>query len=296
MRYFFDQTWSNIRESWGVVLQAIAMMSIAFFLFGAFAALSIQVESVLKRWEFEAPIIAYLTDDLSEIQLLSLQQKIRDWPEVKSVRLVTSQQAMQRLRKAMGREQHLFQGIDGNLLPGSIEIDVAVQMRSEQQLNLLRQKMERIQGIAEIDVGQQWFAPLWELVKWVRAILWGGGGLLLICACLIAAGTIRMALFVHRDEIEIMRLLGATERFVRIPFFLEGCFKGLLAALLALFLLFALFVAISFHYDDAFYRFTALHLRFFSPLQCGLLLLGGMLTGFCGSWLALITTPTQRIL
>ncbi len=294
MRYFLFQTWSNVRESWAVVLQSFLMMTISFFLVGAFAVLAIQVEAVLGRWESEAPIIVYLQPKLDDNHKQELRRDIQEWKSVRAIRLVTPKQAMRRLKRSMGKQKTLLQGLDGPLLPASLEIDVSLYARSAQHMKSLEGKLKALKGVRSVDIGQKWFAPLWTLVGWVRGTLWGGGGLLLICACLIAAGTIRMAIFVHKTEIEVMRLLGATERFIRIPFYMEGCAQGVLAALAAVGALYSLFLAMYSQYNGGFRAFTSMDMRFFSPLQLGAILLVGACTGLLGSWIALAFTSTEK--
>lgn len=294
MRYFLSQTWSNIRESWGVVLQAVLMMTIAFFVVGAFALLAIQVEAILARWESEAPVLAYLDTSLDADARAQLRKQIHAWPTTRRVRLVSPQESMKRLRRSMGKHKKLLKGLDGPLLPPTLEIDVLPQARTDAHLQKLETALRQMKGIKAVDVGQKWFAPLWTLVRWIRGILWGGGSLLLLCACFIAAGTIRMALYVHRYEIEVMRLLGATEGFIRVPFYVEGGLQGLLAVSTALGLLFALFWGISSQYDQDFLSFTTLHLRFF---HWGQILGGaviGMVTGLLGSWIALAFSHPEQ--
>ncbi|TNE48235.1 MAG: FtsX-like permease family protein [Deltaproteobacteria bacterium] len=297
MRYLLSQTWSNIRESWGVVMQAILLMTISFFVVGAFGLLAVQVETVLERWESEAPVIVYLDEKLEAEKRPILAQEIQSWPTVKKVRVVTPKESMKRLRKSMGKHKHLLYGLDGPLLPPTLEVDVVLRARTDSHLKKLEGTLRKLKGVKNVDVGQKWFAPLWTLVAWVRGILWGGGGLLLFCACFISAGTIRMALFVHQDEIAVMRLLGATEQFIRAPFYLEGVVKGVVSAGAALLFLLAMYLSLVVPFDSQFLAFTSVHLRFFPIAYMVGSLVVGAGVGWLGSWIALRTNPTeQRVL
>lgn len=291
MHYFIRQMWSNIQTSWGIALQAVLVMSIAFLLLGAFGLLSLQVESVLQHWEREAPVIVYVQDHLEPIQRAKLEQEIQKYKEIKGFRAVSPKESMRRMRKALGKKGTLLDGLDVPLLSASIEIDLQPWARSSHALKQIQKGLSKLKGVQEVDVGQKWFAPLWSLVGWVRLILWGGSILLLFCACLIAAGTIRLALFMHQDEIEIMRLLGATEGFIRFPFFLEGAVKGLLASGCSLLILYTFFVVLEGKYGASFQSFTSIPLVFFNGSHTTLLLIGGMLSGAIGSWLAFLGAP-----
>lgn len=293
MRYFIRQTWNNIQLSWGIALQAILVMSVAFLLLGSFGLLALQVETVLQRWEREAPVILYLKQQLPPLERARLLQDVKKFQEVKRLRIVTPKQAMARMRKALGKKGKVLDGLDTPLLPLSVEIDLKGWARHPKALQQIKVGLSKIEGVQEVDVGQRWFAPLWDLVYWVRIVLFGGSALLLMCSCLIAAGTIRLALFVHRDEIDIMRLLGATESFIRFPFYLEGALKGTAAAGLALAILAPFFWSLDSRYGSSFVAFTTTPLRFFDALQIAIFLVSGCLSGLVGSWLAFVSARSS---
>lgn len=279
--------------SWGIVLQAVVVMSIAFLLLGSFGLLALQVESVLQHWESEAPVLLYVKDGISPIQKAQLEQSLQKIQEVQKIRWITPKQSMARMKKAMGKKGKLLDSLDTPLLPTTIEIDLKQWARTPTSLKEIKVGLGKLPGIQEVDIGQRWFAPLWELVKWVRIILFGGSALLLLSACLIAAGTIRLALHVHKDEIEIMRLLGATEHFIRMPFYLEGAVKGIFAASLSLGVLYGVFTMLSAQYGPSFLAFTSIPLRFFEGPHIALFVMGGFLSGCTGSWLAFLSSPTR---
>ncbi|MCK6512203.1 permease-like cell division protein FtsX [Myxococcota bacterium] len=294
MLYALRQAWRNVRESWTVALQTWLMMGISLFVLGAFACLSVQVEAVLAHWEGEAPVLVYLKTDISTAQQKALQARLSARKEIRSVRAISPEEAMRRMRKSLGKKKDLLKGLDVPLFPASLELDLHPWARREHLIEKMSQAITRWRGVQEVDYGREWFAPLWQMAYWVRAILAGGGLLLLLCTSLMAAGTIRLSLLLHQDEIEIMRLVGATERFVRGPFYTEGAASGFLAACSALLALVLLFGSVDRSYGESFRVFTSLPMRFLSVQQVGWFLFGGLMAGIVGSWLALLRPPKRQ--
>ncbi|MEM1008898.1 MAG: FtsX-like permease family protein, partial [Myxococcota bacterium] len=191
------------------------------------------------------------------------------------------------MRASLHSHKSLLNGLDSLLFPASIEVELFAWARVQDTLRKLSAELSKVQGVQEVDYGREWFAPLWRMASWVRWILSLGGGLLLLCISLIAAGTIRLSFLLHQQEIEVMRLMGATEDFIRAPFLLEGAFSGGVSALCATFVLGFVFWGIEMQYGEPFFRFTSTSMQFLSWWQCLLLLGGAVLAGFLGSWLAL---------
>ena len=294
MRSILRQTWRNIRESWSIVLQTWLMMSIALFVLGAFACLSVQVEAVLAHWESEAPVLLYLQRDLDKKGREAVLAKLKAQKEIRQLREISPQQAMQRMRKSLGDKKSLLDGLDAPLFPPSLELDLHAWARREETLRSLSREISAWKGVQEVDYGREWFAPLWQMAYWVRAILTGGGILLLLCTSLMAAGTIRLSLLLHQDEIEIMRLIGATEGFIRAPFYTEGALAGLFASSGALTALWLLFFTLERSYGQSFLLFTSLPLRFLDAIQISLFLFGGLFAGLLGCWLAVLRPPRRQ--
>ncbi|HAA54893.1 MAG TPA: hypothetical protein DCE42_09050 [Myxococcales bacterium] len=294
MLYFVRQTWRNIKESWGLVFQTLLMMSVCLLILGVFGLTALQIEEVLRHWEGEAPLLVYTEPQLSKQSSGELQARLMLLSEVSAVRFVSQKEAMGRLRESLGKQKELLKGLDAPLFPPSFELQLRAEARGTKQVVALSRKIRRWEGVQEVDAGKDWVAPLWKLARWMRAVFWGGGALLLLCTSLMAAGTIRLTFYMHQDEIEIMRLVGATERFIRAPFYLEGVFEGFFAASLSLCLLFGMFLFLQAQYGAAFVSFTTRSLRFFSFFQLLSFLAVGMLAGLFGSWLALFTGQLSK--
>jgi cell division transport system permease protein len=154
---------------------------------------------------------------------------------------VSPDQALERLRKALGSEADLLEGVERNPLPGSIEIFPQADGRSASSMRRLADQVSGLGPFEEVRYGVEWvdgYTRALRAVEWVGVLL---GAFLFLVLGAIVAGTVRLGLHAREDEIRIQRLVGAGTLFVRLPFYLEGMAQGLVAAGLAVGLLYGLF-------------------------------------------------------
>ncbi len=292
--YFLRNTFNNIREGWTTFTQATALIGAAFFILGAFSLASIQLFSVLKAWEQQAPIIAYLKDSLTEKEMEFFLRQVRNWPGVEKAVLFSSKKSFNILRNSLGEKAYLLDGVPAELIPPSVELYLHSKFYADKLVSTLRQRLLLRPEVQRVDLQKQWFSPLWTVSKWMKSSVFIGGIAVFLASILITAGAIRLDLYAHRKEIEIMRLLGATEGFIRTPFYLEGLFKGFLASTFAISFLALLFFFIERNYGTSYLQFTSVRLQFFSPLEVLFFIFAGSVTGIVGSWIALNSLPTEE--
>src|SRR5204862_8052707 len=141
--------------------------------------------------------------------------------------------ALRRLRVDLGDMAGALDGLAQNPLPPSLEITPRVSLPPA-TVRFLAAQMGTLPGVTEVDYGREWLDKLEALARGLR--VFGAGALFTVlgAALLVVANTIRLAVYARRDEIEIMKLVGATDGYVRAPFLLEGALQGLLGAALAL--------------------------------------------------------------
>ena len=285
-RYYLRQTWNNLIRSRKTVAQTMLMMSIALFLLGLFAWLSHQTQVILKQWEGDAPILVFLKDELPKKEQAAFLKYWKSRKELQHVRLVTPAEALKRLSKSLG--QSALRGVQTYLLPTTVEIRLKPSHRTRLAVEGLGRLLSKDKRVQQVDYSREWYQPLWKLSVWMRRAFWLGGLLLLFAVSLMAAGTIRLSLVLRQEEISIMRLIGATEFFVRVPFYLEGLLIGLMASILALALLSTGIGWVSHSYNALYHSFTAVSLAYLPVVDSVALLLGGGVAGLLGSWWAFL--------
>ena len=148
---------------------------------------------------------------------------------------------MQRFREGSAGQASLLEGLDENPLPASLEITLTPESRSSEGLAMLVADLDGVRGIDELGYGTEWVEGYARAVALIRGIGIGIGVVLALATQLIVSNTIRLAVYARRDEIEILRLVGAGRSFVSIPFMVEGFVQGSLGGLIAVALLYGLF-------------------------------------------------------
>ena len=266
-------------------LVSVVTIALALFLGCAFAAGIFGARALLRSWGAEASLTLYLDPAQSEDQALALAARVRaENPGLDAV-YVGRAEALSRLRVELGDLGAALDGLPQNPLPPTLELRPRAPL-SASAVRALAGRLRELPGVSDVDYGREWLDKLEALGRALRAA--GGLALTLVvgAALLVVANTIRLAVYARRDEIEIMKLVGATDGHVRLPFLLEGALQGLLGAVLALGGLACLErwilprAAAAFAFASG---VAAPHLR---PETGALLLACGALVGFLGSYLA----------
>ncbi|HXN55723.1 MAG TPA: ABC transporter permease, partial [Myxococcales bacterium] len=263
-------------------LVSVVTIALALFLGCAFAAGIFGARALLRSWGAEASLTLYLDPAQSEDQALALAARVRaENPGLDAV-YVGRAEALSRLRVELGDLGAALDGLPQNPLPPTLELRPRAPL-SASAVRALAGRLRELPGVSDVDYGREWLEKLEALGRALRAA--GGLALTLVvgAALLVVANTIRLAVYARRDEIEIMKLVGATDGHVRLPFLLEGALQGLLGAVLALGGLACLErwilprAAAAFAFASG---VAAPHLR---PETGALLLACGALVGFLGS-------------
>jgi cell division transport system permease protein len=241
IRYFLRTALHGLRASPMTSGVTVATIGVTLLLVGAFVLLVSNMERLLDRFGQDILVSAFLEDGLPEEVQQSLLVRVRSAPGVESVRLVTEQEALQRFREGSAGQASLLEGLDENPLPASLEISLAPEWRSSEGLEILVAALDGLHGIDELGYGTEWVEGYARAVALIRGIGIGIGVVLALATLLIISNTIRLAVYARRDEIEILRLVGAGRSFVSVPFLVEGLIQGSLGGALAVALLYGFF-------------------------------------------------------
>jgi cell division transport system permease protein len=220
---------------------AVATIAVTLVLVGAFALLVANMESLLEHFGDALRVSAYLEDDLGDEARDALVAAAARIEGVEAVKLVSSDEALERFRRGVGRGAALLEGLSQNPLPASLEITLAPGERSAEGLERVAAALAQHDGVDDVSSGRDWVEGYLRAVALVRGVGLGLGAILALAALLIVANTIRLAVLSRRDEIEILSLCGASRSYVAAPFLIEGWCQGVLGGALALAVLFAIF-------------------------------------------------------
>jgi cell division transport system permease protein len=211
-----------------------AMIGLSLFVVGLFGTGAHNIRRVLDQIESRVEIVAYLKDDIRTDAAQLMLTEILAFPEVEGAVFVSREEALEIARRQLPELRTVFSDLDVNPLPASIEVRLYPGNRNPEIVERVAQRITGYPFVEEANYGKEWVDRIYLLRRIAGATALVVGGAFAAVAILIIGTAIRMAIFARRDEIEIMRLVGATDAFIRMPFLLEGLLTGLLGAGFAL--------------------------------------------------------------
>jgi len=258
------------------MLSVLSVTTIAFslFAFGLFGLVALNIRNALREVEDRVEIRAFIADGTGAEATSAALGDIGAFPEAASVRLVTQAQALDRARRELGEFSDVF---EEGILPASIELRLKPGFRDPATVRSIARRIEVYDFVDDIRFGEEWVEKLHRLRNVATLAAAGLGLTFAIVAVIIIGSTIRMAVLARAREIAVMRLVGATDGFIRAPFLIEGCLKGTLGGLLALVLAWVALMVIN--------RFVV-QAAFFDQWMGALGVLAGAFIGLAGSALS----------
>jgi cell division transport system permease protein len=234
--YLLRETAIGLRRNWVVTFAAISTVFISLFLLGSFLLLSKQAGAWIDLYTAKVEVAVFLTDDISLEQQNRLGEMLNDMPEVSTVHYESKDEAYARFKELFKSNPSLVENVSKDALPASYR----VKLKEPDKFKVVAARLEGQPGIDEIRDQREYLDQFFAVAKALRYGLLAVGGIMLISAALLIANTVRMSLFARRKEIGIMKLVGATNWYVRVPFLVEGIIQGLLGAAIALLGIFAI--------------------------------------------------------
>lgn len=210
------------------------MIALSLFLVGLFGVVAHNIRQTLRQVESRVEVVAYLRDDAMPATVNQARAEIAGYPEVREVRYISREQALQEARAELPEFRTVFGSLDGNPLPASLEIALHPNQTGAEAVEAVADRIRQMGFVEDVRYGSEWLDKVYLLRSVAAAATFTLGGAFALVAALIIGAAVRMAIYARRDEIAIMRLVGATEGFVRRPFLLEGLATGLIGGFLAL--------------------------------------------------------------
>jgi len=210
------------------------MIALSLFLVGLFGLAAWNIRRVLDRVESRVEVVAYLRDDADPAVVLVVQNEIAALAGVREVNYITKEQALQRARRDLPELETVIGSLESNPLPASFEVMFKPNQAGPDVVRKVAGQIQAFPVVEDVRFGSEWLDKVFLLRRVAGTAMLILGVAFATVAALIISAAIRMAIYARRDEIDIMRLVGATEGFVRRPFLLEGLITGIAGGLLAL--------------------------------------------------------------
>ena len=269
-------------------LTSILTITLALVLLGVFGFITAYAYGFANKVKKSEEISIYLKDDLSDADMLALDASVAAMPGVGATRIVSKEEAAREFEKLFGK--NLLSSLEENPLPRSIQVIMAPGHRTARDFESTGNRIAALKGVDSVEYGREWMAKAEMFILLLLVVETVLFSLVIIAGILIIANTISLAVLARREAIEIMRLVGATEGFIRSPFYLEGVIQGLCAGILASGVLFGAWFWLKYsvpNLDIYLYMAGAWALKFQSRGWYIMFLIPlGALLGWMGSFLA----------
>lgn len=274
MRLAWREVALAFRRSPALALLSITTIAFSLFAFGLFGLVAINIQSALEAIENRVEIRAFLVDNAPEAKINELIAAAQRIPQVADVGYVSPDSA---LRRAQAELEEFRDVMEGTMLPASVELRLKSGTRDPATMKAISDRLQTYPVVEEVRYGREWVEKLYR-VRTVAGV--AGTGLALVfalVAIIIIGATIRMAILARTKEIEIMRLVGATNAFVRLPYMIDGTLKGIAGGMIAVLLSWGTHRVVSRSFMQT---------EFFTTEQMALGVLAGAVIGLLGSWIS----------
>jgi cell division transport system permease protein len=285
--YFLEEAFVSLWRSRLMNALSVATIAISLFVLGAFLTVASNLSEVVTRWSKKVQVTFYLQDGLEPTVRESLADRLRAHAAVESVAAVSRQEALERFRTLFRDLSTLPEDLGSNPYPASIEATLRPGHHGPDEVQALVKEFQDAPGVEEVQYDLLWIQRLATAIRLVRGVGALLGGILVLAGVFTISNIIRLTVYARQDELDIMRLVGATRAYVKGPFVLEGMIQGGLGGLVSVALLwvaFRLFAADALGASDLLGRTVV-----FLPADlCLLIVAGGMAVGVVGSLVSLV--------
>jgi cell division transport system permease protein len=241
-----ERAWRGGRGDWKLHVLSVFTVSVAFVCMAAALLVVVNVEALRDAWAKSGRASVYLRPDASPESIADLEQALRSTSRVRSVRHVTSDDARHEI--LLGRSDPVLAQLPAEAFPASLEVSLDDDA-SESGVTRLAQTVSALPSVESVETYESWTARLGSLLRAGVAASGLLAAVVLAAVVSAVASTIRLTLQRRRIEVEVLKLIGATDEYVRRPFIIEGAVQGALGSLLAIGLVGGLFLIVRSHFD-----------------------------------------------
>jgi len=284
--FLLGEALRDLRRAGRVAVSAILLITLSLAALGAFWLLSNNMSEAVAQFRERVKLVVYLKREPGAVEGNALVERVRAMPGVAAVRYVGKAEALSALKQMLGKDAAIADTLQ-NPLPASLEVTPTADGATLDGARALVTRLTALPETDEVGGGVEWMERFahGQRLLWLFAL--GVGAVLAVAAILTVTTATTLVLHARRDEMEIMRLVGAPELVVRLPLLLQGMMQGLLGAMLAIWVLVACYALIGPRIEPLISETLGVpRLTFLRPHNVISLMLAGTLLGGIGGFLA----------
>ncbi len=234
-------TGRNILLTWKSQLMSFFTVMLSVLIFAFFYLTYTNALQVGAEMGNDLRLVVYLDEDPPQPLQEEYRRRILKFDQVERIDFIGSKEAYQRFSKQLGGDSDVLSGVPDDFLPPSIEVYPQRSLDSLSRIKRFSDYLETLPGVVKVQYGKEWIDHFHAFIQLMRIVISLSGVLLIITSTFMVAYTIRLSLFSRRKELELLRLVGATTNYIRMPFLLEGALMGLCGSAAGLFALYLLY-------------------------------------------------------
>jgi cell division transport system permease protein len=239
LRHHVREAWDGLWRNPALSLLSAAAIGISLYVLGLFLLVALNLNRFVEELSRQTQVQVYLREEVTPEQMRTLRAEFASDPAIAVVRFITKADARSRFQRDFPTLRDLPERVGGNPFPASFELEILDAFRDPEALDRIAKSYEKAPGVEEVRYDRGWTERLAAIVGLVRRGGYGIGALLAFAALVTVGATVRLTVLARREEIEIMKLVGATAGFIRGPFMLAAAAQGLAGGVLAVAGLFA---------------------------------------------------------
>uniref|UniRef100_UPI0040561B85 cell division protein FtsX n=1 Tax=Candidatus Electrothrix sp. TaxID=2170559 RepID=UPI0040561B85 len=244
MKFLFavlSQTWRNIIETWRSQLLSLVTITLSVLIFAFFYLVYMNALHAGDLLNNDLRLIVYLEEQPDPALQEEYRHKIEKFDQVEKIDFVSRLAAYDRFKEQLNENQDVLQEIPHDFLPASIEIYPKRSLDTLSRIKLFSEYLQSLPGVLKVQYGREWVDRFYSFIQLLRIIVFLSGALLVLTTSFMMAHSIRLTMLNRKKELELLRLVGASAHYIRVPFFLEGAILGAIGAGIGLGALYFLF-------------------------------------------------------
>jgi cell division transport system permease protein len=227
--YVTRETITNLRRNLSMASAALLTVAVSLTLVGGALLVKQGVQRATIQWKGNVELSIFMKPEASAAELDAAARQLAAMPEIENYRYVSKPEAYEEFRQIFANEPDLRDSLTVDQVPPSYRVEP----KEAEQTRLIGERFQGNAGVLRVSYAKEEVDALVSVTNFLQIMLWAVALVLLLAASLLILNTIRMAIFARRREVGIMKLVGATNWFIRVPFMLEGLIQGLMGAAIA---------------------------------------------------------------
>lgn len=286
MMRFLSKALTDIRSNRFLNIITIMTIALSILLVSVFMLFFENTGRVLSAWNQGGRAMVYLSDSFTPAMLPNVKEQLLSTGGIEKMVFIPKTQALERLKQEIGSKTRFLSTLQENPLPDAIEIT----MTTHSSFDRIQKAADRIEALDIVDTveyGQAWLGRFFKLFNLFKMTGYAMSGLFLMIALFITANTVRLAFYARQTEVEIMRLVGATDGFIKTPFYVEGLLQGFLGGILGILILLTGYLTLSSGISQNLGAYVYLDIHFLSWPAVAIILFSSTFLGWFGCFISL---------